>query len=198
MPIYLIRHGQTVWNVEKRMQGQLDSPLTPEGLSQAKRIGQFLKSMIQNNCVIEIISSPLGRAACTAETICNELEYDLDQITHDNHLKEADHGSWGGLTKLEAEKMFPSQSQERKANHWTYRFPGGESYADLSSRAIAWFQELNETGTIKIVVTHEMMSRCIRGHYLNLDETSTLNLSHKHDHIFVLENGKIEEIQLPN
>ena len=180
------------------MQGQLDSPLTPDGRSQAKRIGQFLKIMIQNDCVFEVISSPLGRAMRTAEVICGELEYDLNQINPDSRLKEADHGNWGGLTRLEVEEMFPSQLKERKANHWTYRFPGGESYADLSNRAIAWLQKLSETGTTKIVVTHEMMSRCIRSYYLKLDETSTLNLSHKHDHVFVLDNGEIEEIQLPN
>lgn len=197
MPIFLIRHGQTVWNVEKRMQGQLNSPLTPDGLAQAKRIGQFLRPYIRRNDKYEIISSPLGRAMHTTEVICTELGYEPSQIIPDNDLKEANHGAWGGLTKLEVEMMFPGQFIERKNNRWTYRFPEGESYADLSNRAAAWFQKNAETEVVKIVVTHEMMSRCIRGCYLELDAMSTLQLSHPHEHIFVLENGKIKEHHLP-
>ena len=197
MPIYLIRHGQTVWNADERMQGQLDSPLTTLGINQAQNIGKFLKSQIKDVGSLRVISSPLGRALKTAGIICNELGIDSGTIIQDAILMEANHGIWSGLTKSNVKQKFPKEWSERKNNHWSYRFPEGESYADLSKRAAEWCKKASDFGGTTLAVTHEMMSRSIRGHYLGLDSEGTLQLSHSHSYIYALVKGKVEGHRLP-
>ncbi len=179
------------------MQGQLDSPLTALGTKQARNAGKFLRSRISSDSTLNIISSPLGRALHTAEIICHELGFDMDAICHEAKLMEANHGGWSGLTKADVKRKFPQEFADRKSDRWNFRFPGGESYTDLSKRAEEWCSKGAATGIITLVVTHEMMSRCIRGHFLGLDNKSTLQLSHPHNYVYALESGNIEEYGLP-
>lgn len=179
------------------MQGQLDSPLTDLGISQAKNAGRFLRSLICDQQTLTVFSSPLGRALHTAKIVCVELGFDAGAIIQEPRLMEANHGSWSGLTRAEAKRNYPKEFYNRKKNHWNFRFPGGESYADLSKRAEAWCSKVSASRNPAIVVTHAMMSRCIRGYYLGLDREGTLQLSHPHNHIFTLEKGKIEDHRLP-
>lgn len=194
MILYLVRHGQTLWNVEKRMQGQHDSPLTETGIGQAKRVGRLLRAQIvsvENLCVV---TSPLGRALQTARLICRELELDEAAIRQDDRLMEADHGDWSGLIKAEVKLQFPRELAQRRENRWDFRFPGGESYADLARRAEAWLDSLVQADVVVLAVTHEMMSRSLRAHYLGLDPEQTLQLAHAHDEVFVLQNGRIDRL----
>ena len=188
--IYLVRHGQTVWNLEKRRQGQLDSPLTEAGVEQARAVGRLLRVRIESNA--SMVSSPLGRALQTAELVACELGLELADIRQDPQLMEADHGAWSGLVKEQIKPNYPEQWRQRHADRWNFRFPGGESYADLALRAASWLESLESSEQPLVVVTHEMLSRCLRGHYLGLDSEQTLQLSHPHDHVFIMANGTIE------
>jgi broad specificity phosphatase PhoE len=69
--IYLVRHGETVWNQAGRQQGQLDSPLTPEGVAQARSAGRFLRQILPAVAGIVLETSSLGRARTTAEIIAS-------------------------------------------------------------------------------------------------------------------------------
>jgi len=188
--IYLVRHGQTVWNLEKRRQGQLDSPLTETGIEQARAVGRLLRARTEAG--VSMVSSPLGRALQTAELVARELGLEHADIRQDPRLMEADHGAWSGLVKQEIKPNYPEQWRQRRADRWNFRFPGGESYADLARRAASWLENLESPEEPLVVVTHEMLSRCLRGHYLGLDAAQTLQLSHPHDHVFIMANGTIE------
>ena len=89
MKLYLIRHGQTVWNLEGRFQGWNDSALSEKGISNAKALRERLKDI----SFYEVYASPVGRAMTTAH-IVSGLE--MDKIIPDENLREINLGSWQG------------------------------------------------------------------------------------------------------
>ncbi len=190
--IYLVRHGQTEWNQAGRLQGQNDSPLTPLGQNQAALAGRLLRRLSVGDAAPALVSSPLGRARATAEIICREAGWDSSAIRLDARLKEADYGRWEGLTKAEAKASFPAAWRVRQLDRWGKRPPGGESYADLARRAADWWLTRVDAEQPVVVVTHEMMSRVLRGCYVGLDPLGTLALDHPHESIFVLAEGRVE------
>lgn len=190
--VYLVRHGQTEWNLAGRLQGQGDSPLTADGIEQAARAGRLLRTLLEGEAPPALASSPLGRARATAEIICREAGWDASEIRLDARLKEADYGRWEGSTKAEAKARFPAAWRARQLDRWGTRPPGGECYADLSRRAADWWLTRIDAEQPAVVVTHEMMSRVLRGYYLGLDPLATLALDHPHESIFVLAEGRIE------
>src|SRR5690606_37293291 len=87
--LILIRHGETLWNTERRMQGQLDSPLTERGLWQARQLGERLKSLP----FVSLYSSDLPRARQTAQRIADVTGH---QIIDDLRLRERHFGLFEG------------------------------------------------------------------------------------------------------
>jgi broad specificity phosphatase PhoE len=189
--IYLVRHGETVWNREGRMQGHLDSPLTETGVAQATAIGRRLRLELPGDDDVAVVTSPLGRARQTALVLCGELGIAPHELVESALLMEHHLGSWSGLTHTETDRRFPGARQARRANHWAYVIPGGESYAMADERARRWLAEQRRAG-ITVAVTHEMISRNIQGAYAGLAPRQTLRLSHPQDRIYRLDNGRVE------
>lgn len=126
--VYLARHGETEWNRRGRRQGQLDSPLTVRGKSQADAVAGVLEG-----CRVDaIFHSPLGRAAQTAQIIATRLHATPTELTE---LAEVHHGDVAGLTGDEIDARFPAMMVSRDRDKFLWRFPGGESYADADARA---------------------------------------------------------------
>ena len=125
--LYLVRHGQTTWNLEGRRQGHLDSPLTARGLIQAEVVGQRLLREFTNGGIVRIISSPLGRAMATALIIAKRLGISQENITTEPLLIEHHMGCWQGLTDHQIDEKYPGARKERAENRWQYVVPGGES-----------------------------------------------------------------------
>ena len=98
--LYLVRHGETEWNRQRRMQGRLDSRLTPEGRAHARMHGRLLA----RETVGHMIVSPLGRTRETAELILEGCEM---PVTYDERLVERHCGEWEGLTIDEIAAAFP-------------------------------------------------------------------------------------------
>ncbi|WP_342028824.1 histidine phosphatase family protein [Agrobacterium fabrum] len=97
--IYLLRHGETLWNSLGRFQGQLDSPLTPRGVEQADQVARLLRDALNNdNQLFQMQISPLGRVRQTVERVQAKLP--LPYI-EDDRLVEVTTGSWDGLTRFE-------------------------------------------------------------------------------------------------
>lgn len=92
MKVYVIRHGQTEWNVLKKMQGSADIPLNEKGIEQAQQV----KSNLENVTFDVILCSPMIRAKQTAEIIKNERNLN---IIFDNRLRERDYGEFEGTSK---------------------------------------------------------------------------------------------------
>jgi broad specificity phosphatase PhoE len=126
--VYLARHGQTVWNLEGRQQGRLDSPLTPEGVLQVRRNA----AAVRREPVDALFSSPLGRARISAAVFAAALGMPVQVL---GELTEVDHGELSGLTRAEIAAAWPGQVEARAHDKYFYRFPGGESYADADVRA---------------------------------------------------------------
>lgn len=146
----LIRHASTVWNQEKRIQGQQDSPLTDDGVALARQWGRLLQAHHWDL----ILASDLGRAARTAflvnETLRAPIEYDPG-------LREQDWGRWEGKTLARIREETPELLLQQMTAGWKFRPPGGESRDRLwkrSSRSLLAAAE-GRPGKRVLVVTHE-------------------------------------------
>lgn len=145
----LIRHGETEWNAVNREMGQLDSPLTAQGLSQAERLADRLAGVRFD----ALYSSDLGRAAQTAQAIARKCAC---EIVYDVRLRERHMGIFQGLTPAESEVRFP---RERAAYHQkdaNYVIPQGESAEQRLQRTVACLEELarRHAGKTVVIITH--------------------------------------------
>ena len=92
--IYLLRHGETLWNVEGRLQGQKDSPLTLRGIAQARAVAVLLYDMLDEPSAFEFVASPLARTWQTAVIVCQTLGLDCGTIRFEPRLAEHHFGLW--------------------------------------------------------------------------------------------------------
>jgi probable phosphoglycerate mutase len=169
--IFVIRHGESQWNVEGRRQGQLDSPLTEAGRSSAEQVSAVLLRLNPDS----LFSSPLGRAWSTAQII--DAVLDLG-IRPEVGLSEIDHGHLAGLTSDEIETSHPCLLAKRRSCLYTWRFPGGESYADGGLRAAAALRRIERTFARRpVLVTHEMIARMLVQNLLGLATDESLDRS---------------------
>lgn len=194
--IYLARHGETVWNRDQRFQGQLDSPLTPRGLDQARRMGATLAQRIRERAGWTIIASPLGRAQHTARIVAGILDIAEPRIESDGRLAEVDFGSWAGLSHEEIEACSPGALDGSTRHDWYFRAPDGETYAAVRGRIAAWLAETAAREKL-IVVAHGVTNRILRGIYLGLSKEAGLELEAPQDAIFHLGGGAVERIPCP-
>jgi broad specificity phosphatase PhoE len=146
----LIRHAQTVWNREKRIQGQSDSRLTPEGKLQASRWGKILEQFSWHR----LLSSDTGRALATAEIVNACLKLPL---TVDSRLREQDWGQWVGKTVPQIEAEAPQVLGMQVNAGWDFCPPGGESRLRVLKRSQKVLREAAQryAGESLLVVTHE-------------------------------------------
>src|SRR5438132_5986301 len=105
--MFLALHGQTEWNRDGRVQGQLDSPLTEHGRRQAVTAARILGGQNLVSGTFEIVCSPLGRTRETARIIAAELGFDVSAIRSDERLREVSLGQWDGHTRAEIEARWP-------------------------------------------------------------------------------------------
>ncbi len=178
--LFLARHGQTVWNRERRLQGQLDSPLTDAGVEHARAVARRLEGA----GVGLICTSPLGRARRTAEIIAEALGVEVVQV---DELAEIHHGSFAGRTWDELEELSPGIRELRSENRYGWAFPGGESYASARPRAIRALDECFWAGDgPPLIVSHEMIGRLLRAAMLGYGHADALALRHPHGVVFEL------------
>ncbi|WP_328526076.1 histidine phosphatase family protein [Kribbella sp. NBC_00359] len=184
--VYLARHGQTEWNVAGRRQGRHDSPLTPEGLRQARRNADLLSG----HQIDAIFTSPLGRARRTAEIVGETLGLQAQVL---DELAEVAHGAWSGLTSAEIDAGWPGQRAAREQDKYTFRFPDGESYADADVRAGRALAEVARSDARRpLLVSHEMIGRML---LKQLGVAGSLQLRQSSDLIYrVRSGGEVDEL----
>ena len=143
-PLFLVRHGQTEWNATRRFQGQTDIPLNAVGRAQAVQNGQTLRAFMHRYGYdpgqLSVISSPLARAAETAEIVCRELGIS-PLVRFDTRLKEQFYGEWEGLLAEEIAARYPQEWDSRKSNFWLFAPSGGESCAHVRARVASLLEE---------------------------------------------------------
>jgi probable phosphoglycerate mutase len=179
--IYLIRHGETEWNLEERKQGHRDSMLTARGRRQAIDLSYVLRDLGLKGS--KIYSSPLGRVRTFRNLIFDNLGISPEVTEHDS-LREHGFGDWEGLTPGEIEARFPGEQEKRKKSRWNYIIPGGgESYEILDKRVRGFLSEIDEVADT-FIFSHEMVGKAIRGVLLDLDREDILDLDHPHNVVF--------------
>ena len=191
--IYFVRHGETTWNLEGRMQGHLDAPLTARGLREARRDGAALRSLIEQEAPYTMQYSPLGRTRETARIIAEEAQQSLHTQRSDLRLREVSWGDWDGLTLAEIKQRFPEQWKAHIEDRWNVGAPAGESYRDLWERVADWYASVQEEPRL-IVVSHGALGRVLRGIYLNLKPEGMLQLREPQDALIRLSEGGMATI----
>ncbi|MDO8607782.1 MAG: histidine phosphatase family protein [Phaeospirillum sp.] len=188
--IILVRHGETAFNLEGRVQGHQDSPLTIRGTEQACRYGLVIRRLITDGRDWRVVSSPLGRCAQTTGILCEIAGLDASTATFDHRLKEVDTGSLSGRLKAE---LPPEASGGSGLGHWVFRSPDGESHAAVATRLASWLADI-PAGDKLVVVSHGIAGRVLRGLYLGQDPDEAMRGDSPQDAVFILRAGLIERI----
>jgi probable phosphoglycerate mutase len=151
--IYYIRHGETQWNADGRLQGVQDIPLNDLGRRQAAHAGRILGELFARNghdrSHLPYVSSPLTRARTTMELVRGALQLPPQDYAIDDRLREIGYGSWEGSTLAEMQAAEPELFARRQASKWTVAPPGGESYVSVQQRMTEWYRGV-EVDTVTV------------------------------------------------
>jgi probable phosphoglycerate mutase len=150
--LILIRHGETTWNRERRMQGQLDTALSDLGFAQAEATG----ARMANHAFTTLYSSDLKRAHDTASAISRASG---KPIISDPALRERAFGIFEGLTADEISRQYPVENERFVARDPDFVVPGGESARGFYQRALGCMERIAERhrGECVVVVTHGLV-----------------------------------------
>ena len=161
--LLLIRHGETLWNQQGRMQGQNDSPLTPLGLTQARQLGKRLATV----SFTTLYSSDLGRAHQTARCIADATGH---EIVADERLRERHFGIFEGMTNNEIKSQHPELYELFAKRLPDFCMPGGESAAQFSVRCVGALEGIaaRHDGETIAVVTHGLVLDALYRKAVNL------------------------------
>jgi len=144
--IYYIRHGETSWNAEGRLQGMRDVALNDRGRRQATDAGHILADLFardgRDKAALPFVSSPLGRARSTMELVRRVLELPPDGYSLDDRLREIGYGVWEGSTLAEMQAADPELYARRLTAKWTLAPEGGETYGSVQLRMGDWYDSL--------------------------------------------------------
>ena len=145
MNLYLVRHGESAFNAEGRIQGQLDTPLSALGVRQAAAVAESFRGQP----IDAVYTSPLQRARSTAEPVAALLNLPLRS---DPRLMEINAGVFQGLLWPEIHARYPAAAAAWRGSDPTFRIPEGESRADLMQRAEAALLAIREAGGEHVIV----------------------------------------------
>lgn len=154
--LYLTRHGETEWNLEGRLQGHLDSPLTLKGESQAAWLGARMK----DTSIDIIIASSSNRAKRTAELVRGNR--DIEIVTSD-HLKEINLGKWEGMLHKEIEQNYAEAHRNFRSAPHLYQPVGGETFQEVIDRVSREIERLKDkyNGKTLLIVTHGVVLKAL-------------------------------------
>ena len=147
MPVlYYVRHGETDFNSQGRLQGRRDTVLNTDGRRQAAECGVLLGDLFVRDHRraqdFKYVSSPLKRARETMEIVRAMLGLEAHNYEVDARLIEIAYGEWEGLTLHEIETRNASVLSARERDKWDFAPPGGESYRELADRIGNWYRPL--------------------------------------------------------
>ena len=194
-PLYMLRHGETAWNTERRMQGTRNSPLTERGRAQALAMGRALKAeLVREPGPTIFLRSPLGRTCETALIVGRELGIAASEWRDDLRLAELGYGQWEGFTWKEIEADHPDALSQWRADPHGFCPPGGESHFDLRRRSAAALADIIAGNIRTVVVGHGVSGAVLRGINLGLDAKAMFVLEKPQDAFFRLSQGAEERI----
>lgn len=184
--VYFVRHGETEFNRQKRLQGWRDSPLSDAGRAQAERVALAVQTLEVSRGLV----SPLGRARQTAEIIQRHKAVSLEPS---DDLREISFGDFEGNTLDEIEVKFPGQWERRQSEKWTYCPPGGEANRDALPRALNVIAriEADSDDAPWLIVAHFAINRLIFSTMAGLEPEEIMRVYVPHEAIYraVREEG---------
>ncbi len=154
--VILVRHGETIWNIEGRYQGQKDIPLSTRGVEQARLLAAGLRDVPLDAAV----SSPLRRALDTCLTCIESRGLTVET---DSRLMEIKHGAWEGMTAEEIEAAYPGEYRLWHTAPYKVQMPGGENLEDVRCRARAAFDDYARRydGRTLLVAAHDAVNKAV-------------------------------------
>lgn len=191
--IFLVRHAETLLpDDKKRFIGKTDLELSPKGIEQARRLGEWFRG----ESIQEIYTSPLGRAVQTAEGI--GAIHGIKPVVIPG-LAEINLGEWEGRSFEEVRQNFSAEFEERGRNIGGYRVPGGESFCDLQQRGIEAFYDIlgSSQGDI-LLVGHKGINRVLLCQLLGMKLGDLMSIPQEYGCINMLEeaDGEIKVLKM--
>ncbi|EMN7142337.1 histidine phosphatase family protein [Vibrio parahaemolyticus] len=187
--IFVLRHGETEFNADKKLQGHCNSSLTSKGSDQARRVGTTLKQYVENR-PFRVYSSTLGRALQTSKIVCEELNYSYENLNKEPRLKEFSLGEWEQRTIPSLEQEIPNLLAQ---NDWYLQAPNCETYESVRERLSSWLSDVAHDEDI-VVVSHGLTGIVLRGLLLGMDYTQVWQQDLPQDAFFIIEDGRITRV----
>jgi probable phosphoglycerate mutase len=189
--VYLVRHGETAWNAEYRLQGQVDTEMTERGRLQAVRNGRRLAELVADPAAFDFVASPLRRTRETMELVRSEMGLSATGYRLDPRLLEVHFGDWQGFTVDEIERRQPGSTAARALDKWCFLPPGpdAESYRMLLGRVRPWFETLERP---TVCVTHGGVVRSIFRLAAGLDADACAEMPIPQDRLLRVEGSSLE------
>ena len=188
---YFVRHGQTGWNAELRLQGQADTDMTDLGRSQAVRNGRRLAELVDSPETFDFVASPLKR---TCETMELDPHRDGPAAERLPHRAAAEGGAFrrlAGLYHAELEERQPGSTAARFPDKWGFVAPGsgGESYQMLLERVKPWFDALDKP---TVCVTHGGVIRILFRLVEDMPAEEAAAMEVAQDRVLRFQNSRLE------
>jgi broad specificity phosphatase PhoE len=159
---FIARHGETVFNAAKRLQGDAPhTPLTRAGFAQADEMGRALRIELGARPALTLWASPTGRALQTLSVIAEHLELDWHDAHTDPRLVEIGMGGWGG--RYYADVVAEAGPVIDPASGLLRCAPDGERYPAIAARVSGWLRDTASDAGDRLVIMHGISSRVMRG-----------------------------------
>jgi broad specificity phosphatase PhoE len=193
MPVlYFIRHGETEFNVARRLQGRSETSLNARGRMQCGDYAGVLRDLFERDrhqpSDYAYVSSPLLRARETMELMRAELGLEPKAYTIDDRLAEISYGEWEGFTLAEIQARDPGVLQRREREKWDFLPPGGESYREVAKRVAAWYATVTRD---TVVAAHGGVARALMANFHILPEEEATHADIPHGVVYVFDGGTL-------
>jgi len=192
--IYYIRHGETSWNAQGRLQGVQDIPLNDLGRRQAVEAGNILADLFardgREQSSLSFVASPLIRARATMELVRGELKLPRDSYALDDRLREIAYGQWEGSTLPEMQVRDPDLYAKRQTGKWTVSPPGGESYVEVQARMQDWYASVTAD---TVAVAHGGTARALMVALGIETPVSAADLTIEQGAVYVFRDGALQK-----
>jgi probable phosphoglycerate mutase len=184
--IYFLRHGETDWNFERRLQGRIDTAINARGREQAAYCGVLLRDLFARDrrtpSDFAYVSSPLSRARETMELMRVALGLAPGGYDTDARLHEVSYGEWEGLTLAEIQLRDPDVLARRERDKWGFTPPGGECYRDIATRVGDWCAaQTRDT----VVVAHGGVARSLMANFDIMSDEDATHADVLHGRLYV-------------
>ncbi|MDE1567569.1 histidine phosphatase family protein [Aquabacter sp. P-9] len=186
---FLVRHGETDWNVAGRLQGRTNVPLNRLGRLQAAEVSRVLHQLVGDVRGLAYVSSPLARAVETMRILRTTLDLPAQDFAQDSDLSELSFGRWEGHTWPDLRRRFGDDVKARDLDPWNFVPPGGESYVQLAARAEAALDRLPGDA---VVVTHGGVIRALLHVRAGMPAGEATILPVRQGAIYVLADGRFK------